>query len=177
MKRIPTNPSHLESRVNPRVSGTFRCDLGCPVHSWVRLVGQAARPVSPDPPRRRGGSGVGIAGRVDGVHDKRVLALLETDVVDLGSARLDRSPVEADDYGDELPLDQRVRTAAVPLLVIFGEEDQLYDDPTAAAEAYRDVPGARITILPGVGHSPNIEKPAETTRLVLDFAAGTSSRP
>ena len=41
----------------------------------------------------------------------------------------------------------------------------------AAAQAYGDVPGARITILPGAGHSPNVEKPAETSRLVLDFAA------
>ena len=83
----------------------------------------------------------------------------------------DRSPAESDDYGDELPLDQRVRNAAVPLLVIFGEHDQLYDDPGAAAEAYGDVPGAQITVLPDAGHSPNVEKPAETSRLVLDFAA------
>jgi pimeloyl-ACP methyl ester carboxylesterase len=59
----------------------------------------------------------------------------------------------------------------VPLLVIFGEEDQLYDDPGAAAQAYGDVPGARITTIPGAGHSPNLEKPAQTARLVLDFAA------
>ncbi len=83
----------------------------------------------------------------------------------------DRSAAESDDYGDELPLDQRVRDAAVPLLVIFGEEDQLYDDPDAAAQAYGDVPGARITVLPDTGHSPNVEKPADTSRLVLDFAA------
>ena len=63
-------------------------------------------------------------------------------------------------------------SAAVPLLVIFGEEDQLYDDPAAAAQAYGDVPGARITIIPGAGHSPNVEKPARTARLVLRFAAG-----
>ncbi len=88
----------------------------------------------------------------------------------------DRSAAEADDYGDELPLDQRVRTAAVPLLVIFGEEDQLYDDPAAAANAYGDVPGARITVIPDVGHSPQIEKPAETARLILDFAGQASSR-
>ena len=83
----------------------------------------------------------------------------------------DRSAAEADDYEDELPLDQRVRNAAVPLLVIFGEHDQLYDDPGAAAEAYGAVPGAQITVLPDAGHSPNVEKPAETSRLVLDFAA------
>jgi pimeloyl-ACP methyl ester carboxylesterase len=84
----------------------------------------------------------------------------------------DRSAAESNDYGDEIPLDERVRSAAVPLLVIFGEHDQLYDDPTAAAEAYGDVPGARITIIPDAGHSPNVEKPAETSSLILNFAAG-----
>ncbi len=87
----------------------------------------------------------------------------------------DRSPAEADDYGNELPLDERIRTAAVPLLVIFGEEDQLYDDPAAAAQAYDDVPGARITMIPGAGHSPNVEKPARTTRLILRFATAAGS--
>jgi pimeloyl-ACP methyl ester carboxylesterase len=84
----------------------------------------------------------------------------------------DRSPAEADDYGNELPLDERIRTAAVPLLVIFGEEDQLVDDPAAAAQAYGDVPGAQITMIPGAGHSPNVEKPARTAGLILQFAAG-----
>ena len=83
----------------------------------------------------------------------------------------DRSAAEATTTGTSCPSTNGYARAAVPLLVIFGEEDQLYDDPAAAAEAYRDVPGARITILPGVGHSPNVEKPAETSRLVLDFAA------
>jgi pimeloyl-ACP methyl ester carboxylesterase len=86
----------------------------------------------------------------------------------------DRSGTEADDYRNELPLDERVRDAAVPLLVIFGEHDQFYDDPNAAAEAYGDVPGARITIIPEAGHSPNVEKPAETSRLILRFAAKAS---
>jgi len=89
----------------------------------------------------------------------------------------DRSAAEVDDYENELPLDQRVRSAAVPLLVIFGEEDQLYDDPTAAAQAYGDVPGARITIIPGAGHSPNLESPGRTAQLILRFAAGVGSTP
>ena len=75
-----------------------------------------------------------------------------------------------------MPLDQRDRAAAVPLLVIFGEEDQLYDDPSAAAHAYSDVPGARITIIPEAGHTPIIEKPAQTSRLLLDFAAQKGGR-
>jgi pimeloyl-ACP methyl ester carboxylesterase len=84
----------------------------------------------------------------------------------------DTSPAEAEDYENERPLDQRVGEAAVPLLVIFGAEDQLYDDPAEAANAYGDVPGARVELIQGAGHSPNVEKPGRTARLILDFAAG-----
>jgi pimeloyl-ACP methyl ester carboxylesterase len=84
----------------------------------------------------------------------------------------DDSPSAADDYENERPLDQRVQEAAIPLLVIFGSEDQLYDDPSEAANAYDNVQGARIEMIQGAGHSPNVEKPAQTARLILDFAAG-----
>jgi pimeloyl-ACP methyl ester carboxylesterase len=75
-----------------------------------------------------------------------------------------------DDYVEETPLDDRLRSALVPLLVIFGEEDQIYD-AGPASEAFRDVPGARIALIPGAGHSPNVEKPEETADLILEFAA------
>src|SRR5215211_7655587 len=84
----------------------------------------------------------------------------------------DDSPSAADDYENERPLDQRVQEAAIPLLVIFGSEDQLYDNPSEAANAYDNVQGARIEMIQGAGHSPNVEKPAQTARLILDFAAG-----
>jgi pimeloyl-ACP methyl ester carboxylesterase len=86
----------------------------------------------------------------------------------------DESAAEEHDYANEQPLDERVRNAAVPLLVIFGTQDQIWDDPEAAAEAYRDVPGARIEMIPGAGHSPNVEKPEETSRLILEFATGAA---
>jgi pimeloyl-ACP methyl ester carboxylesterase len=94
----------------------------------------------------------------------------------------DRADADPSDYEEEQSLDERVRNAAVPLLVIFGTEDQVWDDPGAAAQAYRSVPGAQIATIPGAGHSPNVERPAETSRLVLRFAAGTrrpqgTSRP
>jgi pimeloyl-ACP methyl ester carboxylesterase len=82
----------------------------------------------------------------------------------------DRSNAEMDDYQDAKPLTARLREAGVPLLVLFGAEDQLYDDPRATAEAYRSVPGARIRMIAGAGHSPEVEKPAETARLILQFA-------
>ena len=73
------------------------------------------------------------------------------------------------DYTDASPLDERLKSALVPLLVIFGEEDQLIDSGPAS-EAYREVPGARIALIPGAGHSPNVEKPEETAQLILEFA-------
>jgi pimeloyl-ACP methyl ester carboxylesterase len=87
----------------------------------------------------------------------------------------DTSPSELDDYEDEQPLNERVQAAAIPLLVIFGAQDQFYDDPREAANAYDSVSGARIEIIDGAGHSPNVERPAETARLILGFAADASA--
>jgi pimeloyl-ACP methyl ester carboxylesterase len=81
----------------------------------------------------------------------------------------DESSSAEDDYTEEIPLDERLTTAAVPLLVIFGDEDQIYD-PEESAEAYEDVPGVRTALVAGAGHSPNVEKPEETARLILEFA-------
>jgi pimeloyl-ACP methyl ester carboxylesterase len=79
-----------------------------------------------------------------------------------------------DDYRDEIPLDERVIQAAVPLLSIFGSEDQICDAEESQA-AYETVPGARTEMIEGAGHSPNVEKPEETAALIEDFAAGVIS--
>jgi pimeloyl-ACP methyl ester carboxylesterase len=76
-----------------------------------------------------------------------------------------------DDYVNEEPLDARVRAADVPLLVMFGAEDQLQDDPQASAQAYSDVPGVEIKMIPGAGHTPQIEKPDVVAALIDHFAA------
>jgi pimeloyl-ACP methyl ester carboxylesterase len=144
---------------------------------WAKLasapvIGQALRRVSPDFAIEDGYQSAFAPGYDLGDFSDQIV----DDYRAMTYTSYDRSDAEADDYQEEVPLDQRVRTAAVPLLVIFGEHDQLYDDPDAAAQAYGDVPGARITIIPGAGHSPNVEQPAETSHLVLDFAAEASSR-
>jgi pimeloyl-ACP methyl ester carboxylesterase len=74
-----------------------------------------------------------------------------------------------DEYVEEIPLDDRITNAAIPLLVIFGDEEQIYDTDEAVA-AYEDVPGVRTAIVEGAGHSPNVERPEETARLILEFA-------
>jgi pimeloyl-ACP methyl ester carboxylesterase len=74
------------------------------------------------------------------------------------------------DYIAETPLDQRLRMVPVPVLSIFGAEDQICD-PEESQEAYETVPGARVAEVGGAGHSPNVEKPDETAALIEEFAA------
>jgi pimeloyl-ACP methyl ester carboxylesterase len=77
---------------------------------------------------------------------------------------------EAEDaYLEEEPLDSRVRKAGVPLLAIFGGDEQIFD-PQKSLAAYARLPGAETALVPGAGHSPNVEKPARTAALVLAFA-------
>jgi pimeloyl-ACP methyl ester carboxylesterase len=80
------------------------------------------------------------------------------------------SASENDDYKDEISLADRLRTSAIPLLVIYGSEDQICD-PSSFEEAYGSVPGAQVEEVEGAGHSPNIEKPEETAALIEPFAA------
>ena len=73
------------------------------------------------------------------------------------------------DYLAERGIPDRLAGVGKPLLVIFGAGDRRWD-PASAAD-YSVVPEVAIEVLPGVGHSPNIEDPARTAALLLDFAA------
>jgi pimeloyl-ACP methyl ester carboxylesterase len=73
------------------------------------------------------------------------------------------------DFVGETPLDQRLAATGLPSLVIFGAEDQIYDAEEAIAR-YRQVPDSQTHLIPGAGHSPNVEKPAEVAELILAFA-------
>jgi pimeloyl-ACP methyl ester carboxylesterase len=77
-----------------------------------------------------------------------------------------------DDYTKEEPLDQRMKETGMPLMVIMGAEEQIIDEPAKRLAEYRaTVPGTRTKLIAGAGHSPNVEKPALTTTLVLGFPA------
>ena len=78
------------------------------------------------------------------------------------------------DYMRQQSLPDRLATLGIPVLVIFGTEDARY--PSSSAAAYRVVPGARVELLPGVGHTPMMEDPHATGRLLLEFAA-TAGHP
>jgi pimeloyl-ACP methyl ester carboxylesterase len=89
----------------------------------------------------------------------------------------DQAAAENEDFIEEQPLAERLTTAAVPVLAIFGSDDQIYDDPAVALEKYDQVPGAVTEMIEGAGHSPNVEAPEETAELVLDFAGEVAPQP
>jgi pimeloyl-ACP methyl ester carboxylesterase len=75
-----------------------------------------------------------------------------------------------DDYTNEEPLPQRAAATGKPTLAMMGAEEQIAKDPSTALAAYRAA-GAETRLIQGAGHSPNVEKPAETAALVLAFDA------
>ncbi|WP_129843492.1 alpha/beta fold hydrolase [Streptomyces sp. RFCAC02] len=72
-------------------------------------------------------------------------------------------------YLTERALPDRLAVLGKPLLVVFGEDDRRWRASSAAD--YRVVPGARVELLPGLGHSPLLEDPVRTAVPLLDFAA------
>jgi pimeloyl-ACP methyl ester carboxylesterase len=54
-----------------------------------------------------------------------------------------------------------------PLLAIFGALDAIV--PPEFAKLFERVPGGRIAIIEGAGHSPMVEKPTKTLGLIRDF--------
>ncbi|TDE39940.1 alpha/beta hydrolase [Nonomuraea mesophila] len=78
------------------------------------------------------------------------------------------------EYLRERTLPDRLRTLGRPLLVIFGEDDRRWRSSSAAG--YRVVPGAKVEVLPGLGHTPILEDPSRTAVPLLAFAAEHATR-
>ncbi|MFI6906968.1 alpha/beta fold hydrolase [Nonomuraea sp. NPDC050394] len=74
------------------------------------------------------------------------------------------------EYLHERALPERLAPLGKPLLVIFGEDDRRWR-PASAAD-YLVVPGAKVEMLPGLGHSPLLEDPPRTATALLAFTAG-----
>jgi pimeloyl-ACP methyl ester carboxylesterase len=130
--------------------------------AFTPVIGEAMQRITPDF-AIRDGLGQAFAPGFD-VPDQFV-----EDFKRMTYTSFDHSAGEEEVYTDEEPLDQRIRSAFVPLLVIFGSEDQIYD-AREALSAYADVPGAQTQLVQGAGHSPNVETPARTAALILAFA-------
>jgi pimeloyl-ACP methyl ester carboxylesterase len=149
---VDTPPTHDDSSLG------LVAQLG-----FAPVIGEALWRIKPDFAVRKGLE-VAFAPGFD-VPDAFV-----TDVDRLTFTAYDESASNFDDYTKEESLDQRVKETGVPLLVIMGAEEQIINDPKAAlAEYAATVPGAQTKLIAGAGHSPNVEKPAQTSALVLAF--------
>jgi pimeloyl-ACP methyl ester carboxylesterase len=69
---------------------------------------------------------------------------------------------------DPEPLLRRIQA---PTLILWGEQDGMIPFSNAA-DYLRDIPNARLLALPGLGHVPFEEAPAESIAPVLEFLAG-----
>ncbi|MEU8620550.1 alpha/beta hydrolase [Streptomyces sp. NPDC048623] len=70
---------------------------------------------------------------------------------------------------EQRALPDRLAVLGTPLLVIFGEDDRRWRSSSAAD--YHAVPGAKVELLPGLGHSPLLEDPPRTATPLLAFTA------
>jgi proline iminopeptidase len=74
------------------------------------------------------------------------------------------------DHFERKTLERGLAGISAPTIVIHGALD-----PIPAVEAERTaslVPGARLELLPGIGHFPWLEEPGSVRRVLAEFAAG-----
>lgn len=128
---------------------------------FVPVLGQAIRRVAPDSAVRNGLESAFAPGF--DVPDAFV-----DDFRDMTYSSYDGSHDAVDDYREQQGLADRLADEQVPLLVAFGSRDDIADP--ASAQDYRKVPDARIVTLDGAGHSPHVEQPARTARLINEFS-------
>jgi pimeloyl-ACP methyl ester carboxylesterase len=76
-------------------------------------------------------------------------------------------------YVTERGVPDRLAVLDVPVLVLFGAADPRWNP--SSAHWYEAVPGARVEMLPGVGHIPMLEDPETTSKLLLGFTATARS--
>jgi pimeloyl-ACP methyl ester carboxylesterase len=68
---------------------------------------------------------------------------------------------------------RRLRSIGAPTLLVWGERDALI--PVANADDYlRELRGASLVRLPGVGHVPQEESPERSADAVRDFLEGSA---
>jgi pimeloyl-ACP methyl ester carboxylesterase len=72
-------------------------------------------------------------------------------------------------YRTAKPTNERLAalTPVPPLLALTGTEDAIV--PPEHAKYFARVPGAKVVMIEGSGHSPMVEKPARTLELIRDF--------
>jgi pimeloyl-ACP methyl ester carboxylesterase len=86
------------------------------------------------------------------------------DVRDMTFTAFAKSYEGSTDYSDARRLDDRIASTGLAVTVVFGAEDRIIDPKSA--DDYRDIPGAEVVVLPGVGHTPQMEAPERSAALI-----------
>ena len=76
-----------------------------------------------------------------------------------------------DDFQSERavrPASDRLAEVRVPTLILVGDRD-LSDLLVAGAKLESNISGARMVLMPGVAHAPNLEQPEVFNRVVIQF--------
>ena len=130
---------------------------------YVPVLGQAIRRTAPDFMIEQ------ALGEAFADEDYDVPDQFVTDVNRMTYTSYEETPDAANEFVEERTLPDRLARLGRPLLVIFGEEDEVVSPAREAAQEYRRVRGARVHLLPDVGHTPQVEAPAVTAQLLLRF--------
>jgi pimeloyl-ACP methyl ester carboxylesterase len=123
--------------------------------------------------RQGAGRFLGVRGDVDRLLSEAYLASLREMHAAEGYAQAYAATVRAlaspDVYRSDSLL-ARLAGTRLPVLLIWGEGDRLL--PLARARlAHRRLPGARLEVIEGAGHSPQAEQPDEFNRILERFLA------
>jgi 3-oxoadipate enol-lactonase len=62
----------------------------------------------------------------------------------------------------------------LPLMLLLGEDETTHERKLFIDEMRADYPDTHVMLLPGAGHYPTIENPADFNRALLDFYAGVA---
>ena len=79
------------------------------------------------------------------------------------------------DFIQQRSVPERLAALGLPVQVIFGVDDARYRS-FVATEEYRVIPDAQVELLKDVGHTPMLEDPQTTGRLISDFMSDISCR-
>jgi len=131
---------------------------------FVPVIGELIHRVAADPMIADGyddafGPGFDHAAHVDVVKDFRAMTYTS----------YKQAYVCEDAFLRQQRLDARLHEAGIPALVVFGEEDRFFRADDCAA-AFRALPNARVEVIPGAGHSPNVETPERVAELIASAA-------
>jgi abhydrolase domain-containing protein 6 len=71
---------------------------------------------------------------------------------------------------DDLDLTERLPEIEVPTMILWGDRDRLID-LSAGRVYHRAIPRARLVVMHGIGHCPQVEAPRATARRILETVA------